>query len=334
MSKIYDWQQPAWAQLASIRQQFPHALLLKGKAGIGKLNFAINLAKSLLCSQPDSQGFSCGTCQSCHWFEQQNHPDYRVLSPLSESSDEDAKPSKTAKKMQISVSQIRELSDFVSLSSHQNAAFRVALIYPAEALNQASANALLKVLEEPPEGMIFILVTHQPHRILPTIMSRCRKVDMPIPDQATALAWLQSQGIDHASEKLRYAGGAPLLLLDEQALVTLPTPQLQQLLKGGATIIADVLPGLVSMGMESALQALQKWSYDILCGKLVGEVRYHVEQFDALQQLAERVDLVRLMDFIRKLDQAKKLALHPLNNELQLETILFDYTQLFITKRT
>jgi DNA polymerase-3 subunit delta' len=81
--------------------------------------------------------------------------------------------------------------------------------------------------------------------------------------------------------------------------------------------------------MQNAMQLLQKWLYDVLLVKMTGQVRYHIGQLSALQSLAKSVDLGLLLQFQRKLEEAKKTATHPLNNELQLEGLLVQYTQLF-----
>ncbi|MES2502079.1 MAG: DNA polymerase III subunit delta', partial [Pseudomonadota bacterium] len=131
------------------RATLPHALLLRGSAGIGKQDFALELARSLLCKAP-IETHACGECTSCLWFKEMHHPDFRLISPEDAESSEDVPKKKTAKKSQISVAQIRQLIDYLSLSQHQASGYRVILISPAETLNIASANALLKMLEEPP----------------------------------------------------------------------------------------------------------------------------------------------------------------------------------------
>src|SRR5690606_31246170 len=136
-----------------------------------------------LCLNRNAEGHACQSCASCSWFEQSHHPAYRLPTPEQESDNEDAPASAASKKSQISIAQIRELSGFLELTSHQNGGRRVVVIHPAEALNIASANALLKILEEPPAGVIFVLVSHQPQRLLPTILSRCQKIDMPVPQE-------------------------------------------------------------------------------------------------------------------------------------------------------
>lgn len=87
----------------------------------------------------------------------------------------------------------------------------------------------------------------------------------------------------------------------------------------------------VSHGMETAVLALQKWVYDLVTCRLTGQIRYHLGSQGALQALAKSVDLGLLLDFQRKLDEARRSATHPLNNEMQLESLLIQYTQLFLT---
>ena len=90
-------------------------------------------------------------------------------------------------------------------------------------------------------------------------------------------------------------------------------------------------PLFVSQGMETAIMTLQKWIYDLMTCRLTGQVRYHASLHGALQALAKSVDLGMLLDFQRKLDEARRSAAHPLNNEMQLESLLIQYTQLFLT---
>ena len=219
LSKLYPWQTQVWQHLNQDAQRMPHALLLHGRSGIGKYDFARNFSQALLCVDKNDQGFSCGHCSSCNWFNDDSHPDFRLLSPEQEveAEDEVVSTKKTKKKTQISVAQIRDLASFLSLSSHRSGGLRIVLIHPAEALNLASANALLKMLEEPADGVVFILVSHQIQRLLPTIISRCQKISMPIPDEAQSMAWLEEQGVVNAKQQLAYLEGSPIKVFAEQS---------------------------------------------------------------------------------------------------------------------
>lgn len=219
---IYPWQTDDWARLQALRAHWPHALLLYGQAGIGKLAFARHLAKGFLCETPRENGEPCGACAACTWFEQGNHPDYRIVvpealaaelpgaadEPKAADADEGGKKTKTPSK-EIKIEQVRALVDFCGIASHRGGA-RVVVLYPAEALNVAAANALLKTLEEPPSGVVFLLVSARIDRLLPTIVSRCRQWPMTVPAPDAAAAWLAAQNVADANALLAEAGGAPL----------------------------------------------------------------------------------------------------------------------------
>ena len=325
---MYPWQKQQWQQLMQ-RSNLPHALLLRGQAGVGKHDFAVELSQSLLCSQPDEQQVACGQCPSCVWFAEGGHPDFRFISPEDAENAEDAPKKKATKKSQISVTQIRQLIDYLSLSSHQVNARRVILISPAETLNLASANALLKMLEEPPANALFILVSSQPQRLLATIISRCQAIDMPLAVKAEAIAWLNSQGINDAENALYYAGCAPLLALQMAEDGGVNTSLIKNLTLGAKLDAFTCAPLFLSIGMEHAIEALQKWVFDLASYKLAQNCHYHASYLVALQSLSKSVNLKAILSFQEKLIDAKRTANHPLSNELQLENILLQYTQLF-----
>ena len=89
MNELYPWQAALWKKWADLRSRLPHALLLKGPQGIGKYDFAMKLAQSMLCENPSADKLPCDECPSCHWFLQKSHPDFRLLQPeaLSEGDD-------------------------------------------------------------------------------------------------------------------------------------------------------------------------------------------------------------------------------------------------------
>jgi len=330
-TEVYPWQKQLWQNLNQGRQKLHHAFLMHGRAGIGKYDFALNFSKALLCPNTDGNGHACDKCPSCHWFDDESHPDFRLISPEQESSSDEEAPvaKKTKKKTQISVAQIRELSDFLSLSSHQTSGLRIVLINPAEALNQASANALLKMLEEPAPVVIFILVAHQLQRLLPTILSRCQKVNMPVPDQVQALAWLNMKGVSNPEQQLAYLEGSPIKVLSEQAQFDQLSDIWKQLALGWKMEPQVAASILIANSVETGVIAVQKWLYDIVTVKLGQQARYHLQYARALQALAEKVNLGRLFDLQKKTNELRKLATHPLNHELQMESLLVEYTKVF-----
>jgi DNA polymerase III subunit delta' len=329
---MFIWQKNQSQHIMQQRENLPHALLLRGRAGIGKHAFALELAQTLLCSAPNLNAQTeqaCGVCPSCVWFKEGGHPDFRLISPEEADESEDAPKKKASKKTQIAVEQIRQLIDYLSLSSHQVNSKRVILISPAETLNSASANALLKVLEEPPANTLFLLVASQPQRLLPTILSRCQVIDMLLPARNDALSWLASQGVKNAENTLDYAGGSPLLALQMYEEGELSANLVKNLALGAKLEPFTCAPLFLSVGMERAIETLQKWVFDLLAYRFSYTMRYHAQQGSALQALCKSVNLRSLINFQDKLLEAKKTAYHPLSNEVQLENILLQYTQLF-----
>ena len=334
LSKIYPWQTHVWQHLNQDTQRMPHALLLHGRSGIGKYDFARYFSQALLCTDKDAQGFACGHCSSCNWFNEDSHPDFRLLSPEQEveADEEVVSTKKTKKKTQISVSQIRDLASFLSLSSHRSGGLRIVLIHPAEALNLASANALLKMLEEPSDGVVFILVAHQTQRLLPTIISRCQKISMPIPEEAQALAWLEEQGVVNAKQQLAYFEGSPIKVFAEQSLFN-QLSEIWRLLAMANKLEPHIAaPALIVNSVESGIIVLQKWLYDLLAMRLGKHNRYHLAQVDVMKVLAEKINLDRLLVLQKKCNELRRLATHPLNHELQMESLLLDYTRAFSAK--
>jgi len=330
---MYTWQQQQRSQLLKAGDNLAHALLLKGRSGIGKLDFAIDIARSLLCKELNADRGPCLQCSDCTWFGEGTHPDFRLVSTEeAEEGDEEAKEvtakKKTGKKSQISVVQIRQLIDYLSLSNHQNNSKRVIIITPAEALNTASANALLKILEEPPSNTFFMLVTNQPQRLLPTILSRCQAIEMPVPNADEAITWLVSQGVKSAQSSLKLAGGAPLLAL-QLAEKSNENNAIINLLASGPKLDAFAsAPAFVAFGVESAIDAVFKWIFDLWIYRISTQSYYHTIT-PAMQALSKSVDLKTMLQFQQVLLEAKKTANHPLSKEIQVENMLLQYTKLF-----
>lgn len=328
----YPWQTDSWNHLIARRGNLPHALLFHGRKGIGKLDFAYALAQALLCQQPGADGGACGQCPACNWFAQGSHPDLRVIDPERDTEIGDVEEAKPAEKKAggpIKVEAIRELADFVNLSSHQSG-LRIVLIHPAEAMNVQAANALLKTLEEPTPGTLFLLVAHQLQHLLPTIRSRCQKVALPSPSREQAAEWLAGQGIPDAPLYLAQAGYAPLAaahLADEEgqarrrdflAEISMPT-------KLDPIGLAESLKGA---DLGEVVNWLQKWVYDLMSLRLAGSLRYQTDFEGALRTLADKAGMAELLAFHQDLTVARRSVGHPLNSQLVLEQLLFSYRNL------
>jgi DNA polymerase III subunit delta' len=334
---ILPWHRQPLDELLARREKLPHALLVHGQQGIGKVEFARAVAQSLLCESP-VEGIACGQCPACGWFSQGNHPDFRELLPenlVEEEPDGEAvvevDTKEKKKSREIKIDQIRAISDFMTLSTHRDG-FRVLLIHPAETMNLAAANALLKTLEEPPPRTAILLVTDQLARLLATIRSRCQRVQVPAPSHEVALAWLTAQAIDTgrggAEAALAMAGGAPL---DAVAFAD-GTYQRERNQFVSALADADLDYTACAQAFEKSdlnhvLTWLQTWVSDLILVNLAGAARHHIDQQKTLTTMARGLDLPRLFRFESLLRQARRSIGHPLNARLLLEQLLISYRQ-------
>lgn len=320
---LHPWSHGLWRDLTADRGRLPHALLLHGPKGVGKRPFAIALAKWLLCESPTAAG-ACGVCKACGWFDQGAHPDFSLIEPAAESAREE-EPGKKGGKL-ITINEIRELGDFLGLVSHQGG-WRAVVIQPAESLNAAAANALLKTLEEPPANVLMLLVSHQPRRLPATVLSRCRKMALALPARAEALAWLREQdGPDHV-DVLDEAGGAPLLALEYAAA----TDRIERRTRFLAALAKPTPAGLSQLAQESRDRVeeswgwLARWLYDLLAIQADGDARYFPEAERALRGLAGRAAPATLWQCQLELMAAGRWLRHPLNGQLLLESWLLRY---------
>lgn len=335
MDTLYPWQSASWQRLQNLRGRLPNALLLKGAEGIGKLHLANYFARSLLCQDPDRA--PCGNCDDCHWFQQGNHPDFHLVQPkiMEEEEEQEEQDAENKKKKrpsrEITVEQIRDLADFANMSSYRGG-YRIVTIYPAEAMNIFAANSLLKTLEEPGDKLLFILVSHKAQQLLPTVISRCLSIPIPVPSPETSLSWLKLNGIEQAEQILALSGFAPLLARHwaEAGEGATERKLLQQALSQPTTLDPISTAEALQHGAPHLLvHALQQWCYDLVSIRLAGIVRYYPQESSTLQKLANAVPLFSLLRLQKELQEARGIALHPLNRSLFLESLLISYRQLF-----
>jgi DNA polymerase-3 subunit delta' len=325
---IFKWQEQPWKDWTQLRGRLPHAILMQSGEGMGEFEFAQACAQSMLCEGPQAGERPCGTCHACSWFSLGNHPDFRLIVPESmalESREEGAEPAKKRSE-QIRIEQVRELADFLAVGTHRGGP-RVILIYPAEAMNANTQNALLKNLEEPPLATVFLLVTTQPERLLATVRSRCLRFTLPFPPSEPVLRWLKEQGLRQPEATLAGAGGAPLAALkaaDTDAdrlrfIENLGNPDFDPIALA-ETVLRIPLWDLVGW--------LQRWTYDLLLSRLAGGVRYSLNHEESISDTARHCDAADIAAYLRRLAQARALARHPLNAKLFVEDLLLRYQRL------
>ena len=328
----YPWIAPVLDKLPRTAAALPRALLLTGRPGLGKRATALFLAESLLCETQREGLKPCGACASCLLFKVGNHPDLRMLEvgqedegPASDALEDQAAPAKKAGR-QISVDKIRTLTDFVTITSHRGGA-KVIFIVPAEAMHPSAANAVLKILEEPPGDTCFLLTSHQPERLLPTIRSRCFHLAFPLPDAGPALDWLKAQGIGQRELALAQGGYAPLAALDRAGDETFWS-QRKALLDTLAAPGFDPLRAADhAEDIDGALVAtlLSQWAYDVAALESGGAVRYHLDYAKSLKKVADTMPIYELMNWYDAVIQFGRVSQHPLNKRLAMESLLSGY---------
>ena len=324
MSESFPWQEDAWAgvQQRINNANMPHALLLCGQSGLGKLHFAQNLAKGLLCHEPDEPGRFCGRCQGCRLFSAGSHPDFYYVAAEENSQ-------------QIKVDQIRAVTGFMVLSRHYGR-YKIGLIAQAETLNRNAANSLLKTLEEPPPGSLIMLVTSHPMHLPATIRSRCQRIVFSPPPRQHSIAWLREQlpEVENTSLLLSLSHGEPLTAVN---LVRSGQMEIRQHV---FTDLVRLLSGQLSVVILAArwIGTDFKQLVDWLISWLIDAVRlqFHADAtcldnqdfYQDLDGLSKQVDLRCLFRLLDEMIEYKRLSDVPLNRQLLLEDILLAW---FIT---
>ena len=323
------WQIEQWTRLREAREagRLPHALLLQGPAGSGKLRFAKALAQSLLCQAPDPRGVACGTCRTCRLYLAGSHPDSSELEPEGAGK-------------AIRVDSVRDLGEFLSKSA-QLGGRKLVVIAPAEAMNRAAANSLLKTLEEPSGDTVMILVTSRVQALLPTIRSRCQKQDFPRPPRDYALQWLTAQGIAAANGAvaLDMAQGGPLAALEmvDEAQITLRQACLADLeeLRGAPNQAGGepvrVAKRWLDAGTVRPLEWFCTWVSDMIRLRMNPEppLLGNPDLAPRLRKLSKALELKDLFHFHDELREAARLAAGAsLNQQLLLEARLIAWSCL------
>lgn len=323
MEKLYSWQDNQWRQIISRAKlgSLPHSLLLTGLPGLGKFDFAVELANSLFCKQPDEEGHSCGQCRTCLLLKAGTHPDFHIVSPEEKSK----------------VIKIDQIRDFCNVMAHKSqlGGYRVAILSPAESMNTSAANALLKTLEEPGERTLIMLVSSQPGYLPATIRSRCQKIEFGLPDYNTSKNWLEKQGV---------TGDIKLLLnlslkTPLTALATFNDGHLQE----RAAFINEFL-GL-KQGLQNPLQLADKWNklqperclawmmswiMDLIRLKSDDNTSHMInnDMKQHLQPIARQLDLLNLFSFQDKLQVANRQLTTQVNGQLLLEDLFITWIKI------
>jgi DNA polymerase III subunit delta' len=311
------------AQRRHLLAQRGHAWLLQGPSGLGQYELALALAQAWLCDEATPEG-ACGKCASCHAFDVRAHTDLCVLMPetlmpelgwpLDEKAQKDLGDKKRKPSKEIRVDAMRDAVEFAQRTSGRGRG-KVVLVYPAERMNNVTANTLLKTLEEPAGDLRFVLASEAAHQLLPTIRSRCLAHTMAWPAQAEALAWLEQNGVKpaDAAALLRAAGGRPDDALaaaqagrDPKVWSLLP----KALARGDSAALSEWTPA-------EAVGALQKLCHDLLATRAGAAPRFFQPG-----DLPPPASFAALAQWGRELSRTARTVEHPFNAGLMLEALV------------
>ncbi len=311
------------------RGRIAHAYLFAGQPHVGKTTLAINLAQAMNCEQ---EARPCGQCGACLRIAAGKHADVQVIGRLSDNSSGEAGPRK-----EIGIGQIRELQQAAVLQPYEGK-HRVFIIDGAEYLNEESANCLLKTLEEPPPSVLIILLAANDARLLPTIISRCQRVELhPVsvntieqeliehrliePDKAKTLSRLCRGGIGWA-----ISASLDDSLLQERSLRLNELQEIAAVSLDRRFDFANKLASQFNRNRDSAEEVLRlwlEWWRDLMlvregCAELIT----NVDQEAALVRNSEYYSLSEIRHFIEAIRAALGQLEQNANPRLVLEVLM------------
>lgn len=312
----------------------PHAYLFGGPDGVGKEKAAVALAQALLCPTAKRQG--CGTCASCQRVEKRNHPDVAwlfseedmIFRGLIGRSDLAGVPSR-----EIKVEQVRALEDRLALRPLEGT-WKVAIVVSAEVMNLQAQNAFLKTLEEPPPGTVLILVSAKPDRLLPTIRSRCSRVQFgPLSLEAVAARIEEEgelEGKDAELAAALAAGSLARALAFDRDALDRRRQTIESFEAFDRTDARALLAFAERYGQsrEEALEALETvwaWTRDVAVAQVgAPELCLHRELADLAKRVGSRRSAEELHHRLRQIDKARTAIDRNASARLQLERMLIE----------
>lgn len=334
---VHPWNQTVLDNLTASRTRSAHAWLFAGPRGLGKTQCAMAFARHLVGAGNDPRAgrlFDAGT-----------HPDMHVIARDIDVEGSDALPHRYARrhleerpkgskpKTVITIGQIRHLIESLSTRAHSGE-HKVALMLDAHMMNINAANALLKLLEEPPDGTVLLCVSDQVHRLPATVRSRCAIINFTVPSRESARRWLAEQlDSDSIDVALDLAGGAPL---EARALIQEDRIEARQnwlagleALYSGKTDTAAVAELGRQIGLPDALALSQKVLMDLVRCRLdaPSERLFNSDKSQWLQKRAERLQLEPTFDLIDAIGRMRQDVDGPLDAQLLIEDMLIRMKQ-------
>ncbi len=321
LSRPLPWHAQAWGRFgnALARGAVAHGLLIHGEGGLHKTQLARRMGQSLLCAAPDAEANACGRCKSCLLLKAGTHPDWVEVSPVESAV--------------IKIDQVRALSERLSMRP-QIAARQVAMLLPAERMNVAASNALLKTLEEPSGDTHLLLVADRVGRLSATIRSRCQR--LPVAPVAGAegiaefAAWA-GVALPSAASALAISHGDP------EAAVQILAPGAWAEWTQLAEQLVDIASGRLAPTQFFALHAkdgarmLERWSG--LIAVAMNAEGLDVPELDKLVRLTSRVEMSRLAPLATQLERARSMLGSGVREDLLIYELSCRWAELHSTGR-
>lgn len=333
VSSPYPWQERVWQDLASrlAGDRLGHAYLVCGRTGLGKRALAEAFADLVLCESP-RQDQACGNCRSCNLIAGGSHPDLKIVQ-----AEEDRKS--------IGIEQVRELIEFFALTTHYGRR-KIVIIDPAEIMTTAAANALLKLLEEPPGLALLMLVSHRPGQLVATILSRCQKIKLAEPDWPTCLAWLDACREANPAlpdARAQILAGAPLAILarleaEEGPLHDRLLDTLDAIRAGDLDVLEAARrdAGADMRELADALELIVSALVEARNGLAPRFLYLPPAAVQRLQDLANHLHSGRLLHFLDRVGEARAMLLRSsgVRGGEVLENLMFHWSRMVRTETT
>ncbi|MBN6187369.1 DNA polymerase III subunit delta' [Aneurinibacillus sp. BA2021] len=294
-----------------------HAYLFVGPKGAGKKKMARHLVQAIFCLRQD--GDSCGECKNCRLIEEGNHLDVHWVEP---------------EKNIIRMKQIEDLQKKFSYRAAESS-HKVYIIEEAEKMNQEATNRLLKFLEEPPQGVVAILLTSSMHDLLPTILSRCQTLHFTAPSPEAIAKLLEQEGIRpglaRASAYIAndIEGARTLCQTESFAQVRSLVIQLSEdIMERGTYALVTIHDKLLKQEKDPErialfLDLLLLWFRDLLLFLLGQESQItNNDQMEPIRKQALRISQRRLVDGMGTILVTKNRLTHYANLQLSLEDMV------------
>ncbi|HUH65495.1 MAG TPA: DNA polymerase III subunit delta' [Syntrophales bacterium] len=306
-------------RIAIGRDRVAHAYLFYGAEGVGKRTVAEVFAKALNCASGRETKDACDQCPSCLKIDHGNHPDVVTVS---------------AQGQFIKIEEIRELQDQMKFRPFEGGR-RVFIIVDADRMNIASANALLKTLEEPSASNVLILITSRPHQLPATVLSRCQQLRFnPLTKENIASFLLEKSSLDsETAQLLALSSGGSIgnaaAITDESYLAT-RAAILDVIAKIKAKDHLGLLASVSDFGQErkditERLGILMTGFRDALVYKETGNAANLINQdyIDLIKSVAGSYSGGCIINCMRAVDQASRTINQNANKQLTLEVMMF-----------